>query len=68
MATAAAANKHGVQVSHDSPAEDTAAPRDDHQGDLLTRNEQQDLSRGLHQRHISLIALAGAIVRVNSCP
>jgi yeast amino acid transporter len=29
--------------------------------DLVTTNEQRDLSRGLHQRHISLIAIAGAI-------
>jgi amino acid transporter len=29
--------------------------------DLLTTNEDRDLSRGLHQRHISLIAIAGAI-------
>lgn len=31
--------------------------------DFVTRNEERDLSRGLHQRHISLIAIAGAIVR-----
>lgn len=29
--------------------------------DFVTRNEDQNLSRGLHQRHISLIAIAGAI-------
>lgn len=33
------------------------------EGDFVTRNEEQDLVRGLHQRHISLIAIAGAIVR-----
>ncbi|KAH7021252.1 amino acid permease/ SLC12A domain-containing protein [Microdochium trichocladiopsis] len=33
----------------------------DHEGDFVTRNEEEDLRRGLHQRHISLIALAGAI-------
>lgn len=32
-----------------------------HDGDFVTRNEEEDLRRGLHQRHISLIALAGAI-------
>jgi len=32
------------------------------EGDFVTRNEEQDLVRGLHQRHISLIAIAGAIV------
>ena len=35
--------------------------RDDLDGDLVTRNEDRDLSRGLHQRHIGLIAIAGAI-------
>lgn len=29
--------------------------------DLVTDHEEHDLSRGLHQRHISLIAIAGAI-------
>lgn len=37
--------------------------RDDHDGDFVTVEEEHDLTRGLHQRHISLIALAGAIVR-----
>lgn len=32
------------------------------EGDFITRNEEQDLVRGLQQRHISLIAIAGAIV------
>lgn len=32
------------------------------EGDFVTVNEQQDLSRGLEQRHVSLIAIAGAIV------
>jgi amino acid permease len=36
---------------------------DDHEGDFVTVNEKRDLQTGLHQRHISLIALAGAIVR-----
>lgn len=35
--------------------------RNDQQGDFVTENEDRDLSRGLHQRHISLIAIAGAI-------
>ena len=46
-----------VTSSHSSPTRD----RDDLDGDLVTRNEDRDLSRGLHQRHISLIAIAGAI-------
>ncbi|KAF9641017.1 putative dicarboxylic amino acid permease protein [Lasiodiplodia theobromae] len=62
---AAAKNGGAVDVSHDPYLEPVAAaaaePRDDHQGDFLTDNEQQNLARGLHQRHISLIALAGAI-------
>lgn len=33
----------------------------DHEGDFVTENEDRDLSRGLHQRHVSLIAIAGAI-------
>lgn len=33
----------------------------DHSTDFVTQHEDQDLSRGLHQRHISLIAIAGAI-------
>lgn len=36
-----------------------------HEGDFVTFNEQQDLRRGLHQRHISLIAIAGAIVSIS---
>ena len=31
------------------------------EGDFVTVNEQQDLARGLKQRHVSLIAIAGAI-------
>lgn len=31
------------------------------EADFVTHNEERDLSRGLKQRHISLIALAGAI-------
>lgn len=67
---AAAKNGSAVDVSHDPYLEPAAAaaaePRDDHHGDFLTDNEQQNLARGLHQRHISLIALAGAIVRFTS--
>lgn len=37
------------------------------EADFVTLNEQRDLARGLHQRHISLIALAGAIVRNSQC-
>lgn len=34
------------------------------EGDFVTRAEERDLARGLHQRHISLIAIAGAIVSI----
>lgn len=33
----------------------------EHEADFVTQNEDRDLARGLHQRHISLIAIAGAI-------
>lgn len=54
-------------VPPSNPSERSLMPGDllspsDHGGDFVTTNEQQDLARGLHQRHISLIALAGAIV------
>lgn len=32
------------------------------ESDFVTVKENQDLRRGLHQRHIGLIAIAGAIV------
>lgn len=32
-----------------------------HDGDFVTVNEDRDLARGLQQRHVSLIAIAGAI-------
>lgn len=46
-----------------APAAESSAAADyiDHEGDFVTRNEDEDLHRGLHQRHISLIAIAGAI-------
>lgn len=67
-----AGTKHGygLEVSRDD-SPDLEQPRragghgvvdDDHQGDFVTLYEERDLSRGLHQRHVSLIALAGAIV------
>lgn len=31
------------------------------EGDFVTRTEDEELSRGLSQRHISLIAIAGAV-------
>ncbi|KAF9877857.1 amino acid permease [Colletotrichum karsti] len=36
-------------------------PRDDHNGDLVTATEDRDLKRGLEQRHLSMLGIAGAI-------
>lgn len=33
----------------------------DHDGDLVTTNENRDLRRGLQQRHLSMLGIAGAI-------
>lgn len=35
--------------------------RNDIEGDLVTDRERRDLKRGLHQRHIQMIAIAGSI-------
>ncbi|KAI1480441.1 dicarboxylic amino acid permease [Daldinia eschscholtzii] len=37
------------------------AYRDDHDADLVTATEARSLSRGLGQRHLSMIAIAGAV-------
>lgn len=34
---------------------------DDHEGDLVTANEGRDLKRGLAERHLSMLGIAGAI-------
>lgn len=34
---------------------------DDHDGDLVTANEGRDLKRGLAERHLSMLGIAGAI-------
>jgi amino acid permease len=50
-----------IVTTNDVDIEDTAVgPRDDHR--IVDRREDQDLSRSLKQRHIQMIALAGAIV------
>ena len=49
-------------LSSPEPFIENAGEEDDHEGDFVTVNERKDLARGLHQRHIGLIALAGAIV------
>lgn len=54
--------KHdGVVMSAEDEGVPTFRPRVD-DADFVTNNETQDLKRGLSQRHISLIAIAGAIV------
>jgi amino acid permease len=53
-------------LSSPEPLIENAREEDDHEGDFVTANERRDLARGLHQRHIGLIALAGAIVYFQS--
>ncbi|GKT95801.1 dicarboxylic amino acid permease [Colletotrichum tofieldiae] len=36
-------------------------PHDDHNGDFVTTTENRDLKRGLEQRHLSMLGIAGAI-------
>lgn len=54
----------GVAISPQEGNEDAAQPGSSRleEGDFVTKNENEDLKRGLSQRHISLIAIAGAIV------
>lgn len=57
------ADKH-VDVDVEPPPHDVrgeASGSRIEEADFVTRNEEHDLSRGLKQRHISLIAIAGAI-------
>lgn len=51
-----------AQVRYGAAGGNASSSAGAHDGDFVTRNEEEDLRRGLHQRHISLIALAGAIV------
>ena len=46
-------------VSGDSYRDDKHAPRPIAEGDVLTEHERRNLSRGLKQRHLSMVALAG---------
>ncbi|KAJ1325137.1 hypothetical protein MN608_09848 [Microdochium nivale] len=50
-----------AQVRYGAAGGNASSSAGAHDGDFVTRNEEEDLRRGLHQRHISLIALAGAI-------
>lgn len=57
------ADKH-VGVDVEPPLHDLAGAASGsriEEADFVTHNEERDLSRGLKQRHISLIAIAGAI-------
>ena len=58
-------DKHHVNVGVDAgyePHDDLEAYRvHDHNGDFVTQLENQKLARGLHPRHIQMIAIAGAI-------
>lgn len=48
-------------VSRVSPDNAAAAVVDDHDGDLITAAEVQHLKRGLAERHLSMLGIAGAI-------
>ena len=50
-----------ADVREASHSRDVEAPAREHNGDFLTTNEQRDLARGLHQRHLQFIAIAGSI-------
>lgn len=47
-------------ISHDADLEASPIPPD-HEGDFVTSLESTSLARGLQQRHIQMIAIAGAI-------
>ena len=57
----------GVTTSaqEDDAARDFTNSRKVDNADFVTENEAHDLKRGLSQRHISLIAIAGAIVSLD---
>ncbi|KAL0931271.1 Dicarboxylic amino acid permease 3 [Colletotrichum truncatum] len=44
-----------------SPRGGPFEPHDDHNGDFVTTTENRDLKRGLEQRHLSMLGIAGAI-------
>lgn len=49
-----------AEINENAPSSSGIAAEE---GNFVTHIEERDLSRGLHQRHVSLIAIAGAIVR-----
>ena len=48
-------------VDEERHGQGSGLPRDDHDGDLVTAAEDRDLKRGLEQRHLSMLGIAGAI-------
>jgi len=58
-------SKHNVKVNagreHGGDLEASRSRDQDHQGDFVTQLENNNLHRGLRQRHIQMIAIAGAI-------
>ncbi|OLN83759.1 Dicarboxylic amino acid permease 3 [Colletotrichum chlorophyti] len=58
--------RHAWITSEDVEAAETPRrgpfePQDDHNGDFVTATEDRDLKRGLEQRHLSMLGIAGAI-------
>lgn len=45
----------------ESQLHDTSPTVDDHDGDLVTAAENKDLKRGLSERHLTMLGIAGAI-------
>lgn len=52
---------HTSRGFHDDEAAAAVAAVDDHDGDLITAAEVQDLKRGLAERHLTMLGIAGAI-------
>lgn len=56
--------KMSIEGIHDAPGKTAnvgayGVHENVHHGDFITENEERDLRRGLGQRHIQMIALAG---------
>ncbi|KAK1846456.1 amino acid transporter [Colletotrichum chrysophilum] len=50
-----------IEAASSTPRGGPFEPREDHNGDLVTATEDRDLKRGLEQRHLSMLGIAGAI-------
>ncbi|KAH0421540.1 amino acid permease [Colletotrichum camelliae] len=50
-----------IEAASSAPRGGPFEPREDHNGDLVTATEDRDLKRGLEQRHLSMLGIAGAI-------